>query len=252
MAKKTPKSESVNLDEKNGLCDGMNFTMAESYKMLRTKLNLIMPREEEGNESQCRVFGVTSSIPGEGKTVTSINLAYTYAESGKSVCLIEADMRLPNIDKRLHLDPVPGLSNVLAKQVSENRVLQFYKSPKGVRFAVITGGDIPPMPSELLESRRMKKLLETLRTIFEYIIVDLPPVDIVTDAITFSPLSDGMILVIRKDYCNKKILQDAMNQLKLANVHLAGVVFNGTDGTGTSSGGYKKNRYYSKYQYDKT
>ncbi len=234
--------------EARGICDGMSFTMAESYKMLRTKVALTMPREEM---TDCRIIGVTSSLRGEGKSLTSINLSYTFAEAGKKVCLIEADMRLPTLSKRLSLKEKPGLSSVLTGQTSGTDIAQKYHSPKGVEFAVIVAGEIPPMPSELLESKYMQMILNILSKHYNYIIVDLPPVTVVTDAISVSPYVDGMVLVVRNNYCDRLSLRNTMNQFNLAKVKLLGVVYNGADGPETRAGYYKKNgkRYYGRKYY---
>lgn len=239
--------------EARGICDGMSFTMAESYKMLRTKLALTMPR---GEEPDCRIIGVTSSLRGEGKSLTSVNLSYTIAETGKRVCLIEADMRLPTLSKRLSLKEKPGLSSVLTGQTSGADIAQKYRSPKGVEFAVIVAGEIPPMPSELLESKYMKMVLNILSKHYNYIIVDLPPVTVVTDAISVSPFVDGMVLVVRNNYCDRLSLRNTMNQFNLAKVKLLGVVYNGADGRESRAGYYKKRGrkggrkyYYSNYGY---
>ncbi len=229
-----------------GLCDLMNFTTAESFKMLRTKLNLTMPQGE--NSQTCRIIGVTSSLRGEGKTHTSVNLAYTFAEANKRVCLVEGDMRLPNISKRLSLEAAPGLSNLLTGQDNDINVIQHYTSPKGVKFDVLTSGDIPPMPSELLESKNMRMTMAALAQVYHYVIVDLPPVTVVTDAITVSPLLDGMVLIVRRDYCDRVSLQNAMNQLELAGAKMLGVVFNGADGPNGSGTYYKKNKKYKYYK----
>ncbi|MCC8168458.1 MAG: CpsD/CapB family tyrosine-protein kinase [Clostridiales bacterium] len=236
--------------EAKGLCDGMSFTMAESYKMLRTKLALTMPR---GEMTDCRIIGVTSALRGEGKTFTSINLAYTIAEAEKRVCLIEADMRIPTLAKRLSLNEKPGLSSVLTGQTSGAEITQKYKSEKGVEFDVIVAGDIPPMPSELLESKYMKMIVNILSKHYNYIIIDLPPVTVVTDAISVSPIVDGMVLVVRRNYCDRISLRNTMNQFNLAKVKLLGVVYNGTDGPETHAGYYKKNgkKYYRSTYYAK-
>ena len=232
--------------EARGICDGMSFTMAESYKMLRTKVALTMPRE---NLTDCRIIGVTSSLRGEGKSLTSVNLSYTFAEAGKHVCLIEADMRLPTLASRLSLNEKPGLSSVLTGQTSGADITQKYRSPKGIEFDVIVAGEIPPMPSELLESKYMKMILGILAKHYNYIIIDLPPVTVVTDAISVSPMVDGMVLVVRNNYCDRLSLRNTMNQFNLAKVKLLGVVYNGVDGPETRAGYYRKNgrKYYTSY-----
>ncbi len=239
-------------DDGGGLCDKMNFTSAEAYKMLRTKINLILPQElisdenGETSESNCMTMGVSSAMRGEGKTTTSINLAYTIAETQKKVCLIEADMRLPNISKRLSLKESPGLSNVLSGQCRIKESLQRYAAKNGTNIYVITSGDIPPTPSELLESKNMESLLKELKSVFDVIIIDLPPVTVVTDALSVASKLDGMLVVARQDHTDKRLLQDAIYQFKLTETKLLGVVFNCSDGP-MGAPTYRKKRYYKKY-----
>lgn len=256
MKSKKKKGLESFLESENNvhICDSMNFTTAEAYKMLRTKLNLIAPRSivgEGDNQHHCRIIGITSSLRGEGKSTTAINLAYTIAEANHSVCLIEADMRLPNIAKRLSLEKTPGLSNLLTGQVTVQSTLQTYVSNKGVKVYTITAGDIPPTPSELLESANMEALLEAFSKTFDYIIIDLPPITVVTDPLSISGLLDGMLLVVRKNYCDKRFLKDAVNQLHLANTKILGVVFTCAEGNSIGSahtGSYRRNYKYG-YRY---
>ncbi len=259
--KKTPKKSKSKKDyrygygesipgESGGLCDKMSFTAAEAYKMLRTKINLIIPHDMETDPTlgepvhKCKIIGITSALRGEGKSTTSINLAYTIAETGSRVLLMEADMRLPNLAKGLSLQQSLGLSNLLTGQANGSEVLQRYASKDGNKIFVITAGDIPPRPSELLESANMKKVFDALSVNFDYIIVDLPPVTAVTDAISVSQVVDGMLLVVRQDYCDKVSLQDTLYQFKLTNTKVLGVVFNSSDGPGGKGSYYRKGRKY--------
>lgn len=234
------------------ICDSMSFTAAESYKMLRTKIDLILPRDElsysESGETvqdqyPCKVIGITSALRGEGKSTTAINLAYTLAETGRKVCLLEADMRLPSIGKRLSLNLTPGLSNLLTGQIKGSESIQKYKSQKGIEISVITAGDVPPMPAELLESQNMRIILKTVRKEYDYVIIDLPPVTIVADALAISPNLDGILLVVRQDYCDRISLQNAMAQFELSGTKILGTVLNcSRDVVGSGSGSY----YYKK------
>ncbi len=251
--KSNPQNTPVDINSGSGLCERNNFITSEAYKMLRTKLNLLIPQmiltpnpaDSESHENHARIIGVTSSLRSEGKSTTSINLAYTMAESGSKVCLVEADMRLPNIAKRLNLSATPGLSNVLTGQCPVKSALQRYSSSNGTKFFVITAGDIPPTPSELLESQSMDNVLATLSTVFDVIIVDLPPVTAVTDALAVAPKLSGMLLVVRESYCNRYALNDTIKQLRLAETKLFGVVLNCTDDFAGKSKYYSK--YYTKY-----
>ncbi len=244
--------QSDNPDMKSGLCGEMSFTVAEAYKMLRTKINLIIPSDvissTDEKAHQCRIIGVTSSLAGEGKTTTSINLAYSLAEAKQKVCLLEADMRLPVIGKRLQLELAPGLSNLLTGQCEALSTVQKYVGSKSdVPLYVVTAGDIPPTPSELLGSTQMASVLELFSKVFDVIIVDLPPVTVVTDALTIAPRLNGFVLVVRQNYCDKRALQETVEQFKLTNTKILGIVYNGIEASPSMPGYYKSKRKYGGY-----
>jgi capsular exopolysaccharide synthesis family protein len=113
----------------------------------------------------------------------------------------------------------------------------------------LPSGEIPPNPSELLGSQRMEAMLESYKDSFDYIIVDLPPVNIVSDALSFASLTDGMILVIREEYTEKKELEHCFRQLKLSNVNVLGCVMNEAKSGSHSYSKYKRYRYYKHYRY---
>ncbi len=217
----------------------MNFASSEAYKLLRTNLMFSFPMEKK-----CRIIGVTSSVRGEGKSTTSLHLAYSLAESGKLTLLIDADLRLPSIHKKLDIDSKPGLSNLLAGMNTEKECRR--PSPFSEKLYVLTAGDIPPNPSELLGSQRMARLMETYSEAFDYIIVDLPPVNIVTDALVTTSWADGLILVVRENYTSEAVLDDTMYQIKKVNAKLLGFVMTYADISKAGYGKYGK-RYGGKY-----
>ena len=210
----------------------LSFAAAEAYKLLRTNLIYSMT-----NEKPCRIVGITSSLKSEGKSTTAINIAYTLAEAQKKVLLIEADMRIPIIGKILDLDLKKGLSNVLAGVSELNDVVSW--SCMGQKtLAVLPAGEIPPNPSELLSSNRMKSIIDALESHFDYIIMDLPPVTAVSDSLNVASLIDGMIVVVRQDYCDQYSLNETMRQLEFLKVKVLGFVMNATD---------KPKKRYKKY-----
>lgn len=229
-----------NYETKKTLHKNLEFTAIEQYKLIRTNLDFTLPEDEK-----CPVIGVTSSMRGEGKSTTAINLAYVFAEKGSKVLLIDADLRIPSIAKKLEIESTPGLADLLrgkGAQVSELKPHLFSN------WFVLPSGDIPPNPSELLGSSRMENVLSRLKEVFDYIIVDLPPVNIVSDAISISGLISGMIVVIREEYTEKKELERCFRQLNLSNVNILGCVMNESRSEGASYGKYKKGRYYRYYQ----
>lgn len=230
---------------------GQNLTFAakEAYKLLRTNLMFSLP---ELPEERGYIIGITSSLRGEGKSTTTINLAATLAEQGEIVLVIEADLRLPSLHKKLKVSPKPGLSNILVSRTDPTRFIQRVNVEKmndtQIGFDIITAGDIPPNPSELLGSSRMKQRLEKLSGKYTFILLDLPPVTAVTDALVATSLVDGIVMVVRNEYTDSGSLKEAMRQLKLADAKMLGFVYTCAS---SSSAGYRKRykyHYYSNYE----
>ena len=221
------------------LCEGLSFAAAEAYKLLRTNLLFSLP------EKNCHIIGVTSSVRGEGKSTTSVNLSYTIAQSGKRVLLIDADMRLPSVANKLELKGSPGLSNLIAGLRSENHCMR--QSQQMENWYILPAGDIPPNPSELLGSEKMHALLQHYEEIFDVIIVDLPPVNIVADALVISKWLDGLIGVVRQNYTDRRALSDCMYQVEKLGSHFLGFVM--TDATVGETGYKSYGKYGKKYGY---
>ncbi|MCH5184043.1 MAG: CpsD/CapB family tyrosine-protein kinase [Oscillospiraceae bacterium] len=229
--------------QRKTLHKNLNFTAAEAYKLLRTNLQFTLPG---GEEDTCRVLGITSSIRGEGKSTTAVNLSYTLAETGKKVLLIDADMRLPSVGKKLEMPNAPGLSNVLVATGNDAKIA-IRPSKIYDNWRIVTAGDIPPNPSELLGSRRMKIVLAALEKEFDYIIVDLPPVNVVSDTLIVSPVLDGLVVVVRENYTDRKELRSCVRQLNLSNAKVLGFVMTGAKESLKRYGKYK--RYGKSYKY---
>lgn len=206
-------------DSRKTLHKNLGFTATEQYKLLRTNLSFTIPEDVA-----CPIIGVTSSMRGEGKSTTAINLSYVLAESGKRVLLIDADLRLPSVAKNLNIEQSPGLTDILVgPETGQSGVL---KARVLDNWYILPSGVLPPNPSELLGSRRMATTLKVLAERFDYIIIDLPPVNVVSDALAVSPHITGMVLVIREDYTEKKELENCFRQLELSNVNVLGCVMN--------------------------
>ena len=219
----------------------LEFTATEQYKLLRANLDFTLPEGEK-----CPVIGVTSSMRGEGKSTTAVNLSYVLAEKGNKVLLIDGDLRIPSVAKKMEIDGSPGLTDLLmGREVSLDKL----RSELLENWFILPSGDIPPNPSELLGSHRMETTLAELKTHFDYIIIDLPPVNIVSDALSIANLITGMILVIREEYTEKKELERCFRQLKLSNVNVLGCVMNGARSGGGSYSRYRRYRYYKYYRY---
>ncbi len=246
--KKKSKSFSIfdSTISKKTLHKNLSFTATEQYKLLRTNLTFTLP-----DDIKCPIIGVTSSMRGEGKSTTAINLAYVLAENGKKVLLIDGDLRIPSIAKKMGLKSTPGLTDLLMG--FETQQMSSFKTDILENWYVIPSGELPPNPSELLGSRRMESILKIMAEKFDYIIVDLPPVNIVSDALAISNLITGMVIVIREDYTEKKELEFCFRQLDLSNVNVLGCVLNESESTGGARGKYKRySKYYRKYYYSST
>lgn len=197
----------------------LDFASSEAYNLLRTNLSFSLPDKVGG-----KLIGITSPCPRDGKSTTSLNLAYSEAEAGHKVLLIDGDMRCPSLAKTLDLESAPGLSNLLVdckEEAIRNGVLH-------ENMSVLLAGNIPPNPSELVASERMKKLLEEMAGKYDYVIIDLPPVNAVADPLAISKYIDGMIVVVRHGVSRRKEVMEAIRQLKQVNAKIFGFVYNGT------------------------
>ena len=225
----------------------ISFSASEAYKLLRTKLQFSF-----ADDNNCRVIGLSSALSGEGKSLTSINLAYTLSQLDKKVLLIDCDMRRPTLAEKLEIQQKPGLSSFLTGQSQLHELIQNCGIlSEEDAFHVIAAGQNPPNPIELLSSARMSRGLDTLREIYDYIILDLPPVGEVSDALAVANQTDGMLLVVRQNYCNRLILADVVRQFEFVESRILGVIYNCThEGDRKYSKGYYRNyyrRYYRRY-----
>jgi capsular exopolysaccharide synthesis family protein len=235
------KKDSGNRADRNKLSElqkignNLNFQAAEAYKLLRTNLEFSF-----ADDKKCKVIGITSPLGGEGKSLTTINIAYAIASNDKKILVIEADFRKPTITSKLGMNEDKGLTDLLvAHGVAVNEIVTGVRMSEHVKFDLAPAGRIPPNPAELLDSNKMREFLETCSSVYDYIIIDLPPVMAVADAIIASKHLDGMVLVVRQDLCDQKSLNETIRQLKFSNTRILGFVFNGQN--------QAKAGYYKKY-----
>ncbi len=224
----------------------LNFSTTEAYKLLRT--NIMFSFSDEGIGY---VIGITSAIQAEGKSSTACNTAYTLSEAGCRVLLLEGDMRRPTISSKLSVERVPGLSNLLVSKKDYREAIQ--QCALAPNLDILTSGDIPPNPSELLASNRMENLIEELRKMYDYIVIDLPPVTVVSDALAISKLIDGVVVVIRDGVSDQQMLAEAMRQLEMVNARVLGFAYLDSDGSEKKySRRYSKKyyKYYNRYYND--
>ena len=240
--RKTKSFASSNSDSAKTLHRNLEFTATEQYKIIRANLDFTLPPEEK-----CPIIGVTSSMRGEGKSTTAINLSYVLAERGNRVLLIDGDLRIPSIAKKLNINSSPGLTDLLK---SSGVQMADFKSDILNNWYILPSGAIPPNPSELLGSSKMETVLTSFQEVFDYIIIDLPPVNIVSDAVSVSRLITGMVVIVREEYTEKRELDDCLRQLKMSNVNVLGCVINEAKSEIGSYGKYKKGKYKKYYRYD--
>lgn len=237
--KKDKKTQSKNADH---IGDGIPFAAAEAYKLLRTKIRFSFA---DGNK--CHVIGISSALSGEGKSTTSINLAHALAQLDKKILLIDCDLRRPSVAARLRCSLEPGLSDFLTNQADSNAIVQTCRMKNNAEFAVISAGRIPPNPMELLSSPRMEQSIERLRELFDYIILDLPPVEEVGDALVASKLTDGILVVVRQNYCNRVALDDSIHQFEFVEGKILGFLMTYTTENGAGYGKKYYKKYYKRY-----
>ena len=190
---------------------------AEAYRVIRTSIQFA----QAGKELQ--TIALTSCTPNEGKSTTIANLAVVLTQAGKSVLLIDCDMRNPTVHKNFNLSNKVGLSSCISMGTALADAVQ-KTNIEGLD--ALTAGVIPPNPSELLGSERMQNILERAKEQYDYVLIDTPPVMPVTDALIVSRLVDGMILVIASAEVKVEMAREVKNQLVHAGANILGVVLN--------------------------
>jgi capsular exopolysaccharide synthesis family protein len=213
----------------------------EAFRSLRTALAFSHSREGG------KVVLVTSSQPLEGKTTTACNIAIALALGGERVLLIDADLRRPNVARTLGIETGAGLSNLLTAQTSPRDAVRQSSTDN---LWVMTSGPVPPNPSELLASERMKMVLDGENSWFAWIVVDAPPVLAVTDAVLMAPMASGVAFVVRSEMTPQRHVRRALDTLMTGQPRLLGLVLNGVDLEGNKYYysryyGYEHTRYYS-------
>jgi succinoglycan biosynthesis transport protein ExoP len=212
--------------------------VSEAYRAFRTSLLL-------ASANSPKVIVITSSFAREGKTTTSVNLATVLAQMGKPVLLVDADLRRPRIQKVFRGKMNLGLVNYLAANIPLDDVIQETDVPN---LSVVLSGPIPPNPSELLASDRMKHLIEEIRSKFAYVIFDSPPVLAVTDAVVLAANADGVVLCVHGGQTPRELVQRSAERLRNSNIPVLGAILNNLD---LSQYGYTyRKSYYDYYDSD--
>ncbi len=205
-----PFDKDVEVNHAIAFSDGSSVS-AEAFRELRTNLQFLEV------DHPPRVIVVTSSLPSEGKTTTAVNIALVLAEAGKSVCLMEGDLRKPRVSKYLGLLGSVGVSSVLSGQATLDDVLQ---PTEFDGLTVLASGPIPPNPSELLGTDTAKHVLEELRARYDYVIIDASPLLPVTDAAVLAAMSDGALVIARHGSTKCDQLARAVGNLQSVGAHV--------------------------------
>ncbi len=235
--KKTTGTGAILETNEGRIGDALDFASKEAFTLLRENIEFVCPK----TEGRGRIIGVSSPDPSEGKSYTAINLSYFLAKKGESVILVDGDMRRPSVSKSLKLEMEHGLSNMLAT----GRDFIVHQSVQHENMNVITCGKLPPNPAELIGNDNMGEALRFLAHRYDYVIMDLPPINIVSDAVTVSRYLDGILVVVMHGSTARKDAISAIRALQLAKAKILGIVYNGY----TSGKKYYKRKGYYRSGY---
>lgn len=206
---------------------------AEAYRTLRTNI------QYSSYDKKIKKILVTSSEPSEGKSTIIGNLAVSLSQSENTVIVLDCDLRKPTMHKKFKISNEVGLTELLVGKKELKDVVQY----RNKNLHIITSGKIPPNPAEMLASKSMKRLLEQLANEYDYILMDTPPLNAVTDAQVLSTEADGTLIVIRSEKTKKESILTAKNLLQKVNANILGIVFNDVANS--------INKYYYYYGEDK-
>ena len=227
------------------LTDKSPFVIREAYSTCRTRLMFTQRGEEHP------VFAMTSPEPGDGKTISVINTAISFAKAGKKTLVIDMDLRNSSVHRYFQngeKKSSSGLSEYLAGLKNEVII----KPTQFENLFLLPAGFTPPNPGELLSSEKLRTVIETLRSEFDYIFIDTPPVNLVSDAALLAHICTGYIIVARVGKTRSADLRRAINALKMVDGHISGVLMNDVSGEGrhySSYYDYHKSRYYYYHGY---
>ena len=216
-------------------------SIAEAYRDLRTSLGF------SGLDDPLCVLLVTSSGPSEGKSTTVANLGVVTAHAGNRVLLIDADLRRPSLDKYFGFNNQFGLTNAL---FDDSNLGMYIRSSPLENLKVLTSGPLPPNPSELLGSQRMRRLLKEVRGQFDSVILDSPPIGTISDALVLAGEADGVVLVVHAGRFPREIIQRCKQRLDASKARVLGVVLNKVDIEREKQYYYYYNYYAGYYGYD--
>lgn len=215
------------------------FVIKETYNSIRTKLIFT------GKGEKCPVFAVTSPLMSDGKSTNAVGLSVSFALANQRVLLIDADMRKPSVHRFFSTECRNGLSELLAGLTKEINL----RSTEEEGLSVLTAGEIPPNPAELLGSKAFDSLLDYARNYFDYIIIDTPPVNLVTDATVLAEKVTGYILVVQSGKNHLRDTSAAIHALREVNANVVGLLLNDPENKADAHYSYRYNKNYRSVRY---
>jgi len=225
------------------LDNNIPFYFVEAFKLIRTNIMFSM------STTNNNILAICSSGAGEGKSVVSTNIAISLAQTGKKILIVDCDLRKPVQHKMFKLKNKVGISQYIGKMATLDDIIQHDVVEN---LDVITSGIIPPNPSEMLASENMKLFLKEVSKLYDYVILDTPPVTVVSDVIGLSNEVAGLVFVVRYQHTNHNDVSKAIESFKVANMNILGFVLNGDNsmyGYGKYSKYGKYGKYYKSYEY---
>lgn len=215
------------------------FAIREAYNSIRAKLIFT------GRGEKCPVFAITSAMMHDGKTTNAVNLAISIASTTKKVLLIDGDMRKPTVHRYFGLENKNGLSEILAGLTNEVKI----RKTDVENLHVLTSGQVPPNPAELFGSKQMDNLLDYVKEFFDYVLIDTPPVNLVSDAAILAEKITGYVFVVQSGKNHYYELSYALDTIQQMNGNVVGIVLNDVNGKAASHYGGYRSTYYSKNYY---
>lgn len=211
------------------------FAVVEAYNTIRTNLLFVL------SQHKGKAFTISSDNPNEGKSTTALNVASSFSQLGNKILVIDADMRKPVLHKKAHIQNTKGLSSVLVGFCAKEEAIQEINP----YLYILPAGPTPPNPGELLASNSFDELMTALKEEYDYIIIDTPPINIVSDAVVVAPRTDGIVLIVRDKTTYHDEFKRAVTSIEFANIKILGVVLNAVD---INSGDKYKYKYRYKYR----
>lgn len=221
----------------------IKFQVTEAYKTIRT--NIMFSIAQKG----CKTIVISSTVENEGKSTGAVNIAISLAQTNMRVLLLDTDLRKSKVHMFFDINSAPGLTHAIS---GINSLEDVIRRTAYNNLDVITSGATPPNPSELLASDTFAKLLEQLKEQYDYIIIDTPPINVVSDALPVAKQSDGVVLMVRSGRATYPELDKALSSLQLIGAKVLGTVLNGADARAKTYGRYSYRKYGYSYGYGKT